>query len=450
MIEQTSADMAKIEKWLLEQPQVKIVSSFIGASAPRFSVTVEPEPHDQSYGQFVIMTRDFKSITDLVAAGDGWLRENFPTAEPRFRNLKLATKDKFSLEARFSGPDPKILHTLADQAKAIMSKNSQTKYVRDDWRQQSRVLEPVMNQDEARRAGINRTDIAANIKRATDGFTTALFRQDDRLIPIKLRTPQINIGNFDSLSILPMLGIHSVPLGQVVTHFELKAEESMIWRRNRLPTISAQAGIQRGVIPGKVRGEIKKEIEAIKLPSGYAMEWGGEHYDARRSTIDILNQLPKVFLISIIIMIALFNGFRQPLIILITIPLAATGVITMLLLSGKPFGFMALVGAIALSGMIIKNGVVLMDQIEIERGKGQSLKAAVREATINRTLPISMGALTTLLGMIPLLFDRLFDQMAATIIGGLAVATFLSLIIMPALYMLFFRHQRVNMQKGDS
>lgn len=447
MIEQTSADMAKIEKWLLDQPQVKTVGSFIGASGPRFSVTVEPEPHDQSYGQFIIITRDFKSISDLVTAGDKWLRENFPNADPRFRNLKLATKDKFSLEVRFSGPDPRVLRKIADQAKAIMAKNPQTKYVRDDWRQQSRMLEPVMNQDEARKAGITRADIAASIKRATEGYTVALFRQDDRLIPIKFRSPQINLGNLDSLAVRPTMGIHSVPLGQVVTNFELKAEESMIWRRNRLPTISAQAEVKRGVIPGKVRSEIKEEIEAIRLPPGYAMEWGGEHYDARRSTVDLLNQLPRVFLISIIIMVAMFKGFRQPLIILITIPLASTGVITMLLLSGKPFGFMALVGAIALSAIILKNGVVLMDQIELERGKGQSLKAAVREATINRTLPISMGALTTLLGMVPLLFDRLFDQMAATIIGGLAVATFLSLIIMPALYMLFFRHQSVNTQK---
>ncbi|BBO80938.1 transporter [Desulfosarcina ovata subsp. sediminis] len=448
MIEQTSADMGKIEKWLLAQPQVKTVGSFIGASAPRFSVTVEPEPHDQSYGQFIIITKDFGSVADLVAVGDKWLGENFPNAEPRFRNLKLATKDKFSIEARFSGPEPQVLHQLADQAKAIMSQHPLTKYVRDDWRQPSRMLEPVVSQEETRKTGINRADIATSLKRATDGHTVGLFRQDDRLVPIKLRSPQINLGNLDSLSVKPAMGVNSVPLGQVVTGFDLKAEESMIWRRNRLPTISAQAGVKQGVIPGKVRAEIKREITAIELPPGYTMEWGGEYYDARRSTVDILNQLPKVFLISVVIMIALFNGVRQPLIILITIPLASTGVIAMHLMASKPFGFMALVGAIALSGMIIKNGVVLLDQIELERQRGQPIKAAVREATFSRTLPISMGALTTLLGMVPLLADRLFDQMAATIIGGLAVATFLSLIIMPALYMLFFRRQGLNLQKG--
>jgi len=449
MIEQTSADMGRIEKWLLKQPEVVKVGSFIGASAPRFSVTIEPEPNDSSYGQFIILTKDFKSINNLIKRGDLWLSENFPGAEPRFRNLKLASKDKFSLEVRFSGKDQKILHELADKAKDIMEKSRYAKYVRDDWRQKSRVIKPSINQHEMRQTGVTKNDISANIKRASEGLTIGLFRQDDRLIPIKLRSPGINLENLDSLSVKSSASMHNVPLGQLVADFDLDTEESMIWRRNRIPAISVQAGVIQGILPGRARAEIKKEIESIKLPPGYTMEWGGEYYDARRSTIDVLSQLPKVLLISVIIMIALFNGLRQPLIILITIPLASTGVTAMLLIEKMSFGFMALVGAITLTGMIIKNGVVLMDQIEIERMRGKGLKEAVKEATMNRTLSISMGALTTLLGMIPLLWDRLFDQMAATIIGGLAVATFLSLIIMPALYIIFFNGRKTTNKKGE-
>ncbi|MCA2448108.1 MULTISPECIES: efflux RND transporter permease subunit, partial [Vibrio] len=178
---------------------------------------------------------------------------------------------------------------------------------------------------------------------------------------------------------------------------------------------------------------IKDQVEAIQLPAGYSMEWGGEYYDEDKAVTDIMKQQPKAMLIMVIILVAMFNGFKQPIIILATLPLAASGAVFALLGFDKPFGFMALIGAITLTGMIIKNGIVLMDQIELERANGKSLSDAIKEATVNRTMAISMGALTTALGMIPLLSDLLFDQMAATIIGGLAAATILSLFVMPAL-----------------
>jgi multidrug efflux pump subunit AcrB len=449
-IEQTSADMKKIEQWLLKQPQVKDVSTFIGESAPRFSVTVEPEPLDPSYGQFLINVNDYAEINTLVQSGDTWLRENFPNAEPRFRNLKLATKDKYSLEARFSGPDPEILHQLSDQAQDILAAHPQTKYIRDDWRQQSTMLVPILNQEEGRRSDLNRLDIAAAIQRSTDGFLVSVFRQNDRLIPIKMRSPDSNMGNLDSIPVRSLLGGHGAPLGHLISEFKLEGEESMIWRRNRMPTISAQADIQQGVIATKVQSEIAPAIEAITLPPGYTMEWGGEYHEARRAVVDIFSQLPKAALISLVIMVALFNGFSQAAIILITLPLASIGIVAMMMFTGKPFGFMALVGAIALSGMIIKNGIVLLDQIGIFRKKGLSIKEAVEMATLDRTMSISMGALTTLLGMIPLLSDQLFGQMAACIIGGLAVATFLSLFIMPALYIIFNASKVQAEQEGAS
>ena len=445
--EQTSADMQKIEQWLLKQPQVKDVTTFVGESSPRFSVTVEPEPLDSSYGQFLINVNDYAEINSLVKSGDIWLRENFPNAEPRFRNLKLATKDKFSIEARFSGSDPEVLHQLSRQAQDILAKHPQTKYIRDDWRQQSTVLVPILNQEEGRRSDLNRIDIAAAIQRSTDGFPVSIFRQNDRLIPIKIRSPNSNMGNLDSIPVRSLLGGHGAPLGHLVSEFKLEGEESMIWRRNRIPTISAQADIQQGVIATKVQGEIAADIEAMTLPTGYTMEWGGEYYEARRAVIDVFSQLPKAALIGLIIMVALFNGFLQPAIILITLPLASIGIVAMMMLTGQPFGFMALVGAICLSGMITKNGIVLLDQIGIFRKKGLSIKDAVETATLDRTMSISMGALTTLLGMIPLLSDQLFGQMAACIIGGLAVATLLSLFIMPALYIIF-NASKIQVEQG--
>ncbi|MEZ8111753.1 efflux RND transporter permease subunit [Vibrio splendidus] len=438
-VEQTSEDMKRIEQWLLEQPEVESISTYIGAGAPRFSVTIEPEPFDSAYGQILINATDFPSLSPLIARGDKWLMEEFPNADPRFRSLKLATSDKFSVEARFSGPDIEVLHGLSEQAKAIFARHPDTKYVRDDWRQKSKVLEPVINQDKMRLAGINRADIAFAMKRASEGMPLGRMNLNDELVTIQLRGTESSIQSLETLPVRSLLGIHSVPLGQVIDGFELTSEETMIWRRDRVKTITAQAGVGRYTTPAAVRDSVKEQIESIHLPHGYQLEWGGEYYDEHKAVSDILKQLPKAMLLMVIILVAMFNGFKQPVIIFTTLPLAATGATFSLLLLDKPFGFMALIGAVTLTGMIIKNGIVLMDQIELERKDGRSLSDAIKEATVNRTMAISMGALTTALGMIPLLSDLLFDQMAATIIGGLAAATVLSLFVMPALYKLFYR-----------
>ncbi|MGG7093773.1 efflux RND transporter permease subunit [Shewanella indica] len=436
-IEQTSADMRKVEAWLLQQPEVESISSSVGESAPRFSVTVEPEPLDSSYGQILINTRSYEDIEPLVSRGDAWLKAQFPYAEPRFRDLKLATKDKYSVEARFIGPDPEVLHRLADEAKAVMAAHPNLKYIRDDWRQESKVMTPMVDLHAARLAGVTRTDIANAINRVTEGSQVGTMRHGDDLIPIKLRSANATLEHFENIPVRSLLGTHSVPMGQVVESIEIKGEESMIWRRNRLPAITVQAGVS-GDTASNVRQQIAAEIEAIALPAGYKMEWGGEYYDEQRSINDLLEQNPKATLLMLIILVAMFNAFRQPLIIMITLPLASIGIVWSLLLLDKPFGFMAIVGMICLSGMIIKNGIVLMDQIELERRNGLGIAEAIKAATLNRTMAISMAALTTALGMIPLLTDRLFDQMAATIIGGLTAASVLSLFVMPALYRLFY------------
>lgn len=441
-IDNVSQDMKAIEQWLLQQPEVASISSYVGESAPRFSVTIEPEPLDQSYGQILINTKQFDDIAPLVARGDAWLASRFPYAEPRFRPLKLATKDKFSIEARFEGPDPKVLKQLSAQAQAILQAHPDTKYIRDDWRQESKVMTPIINQAAARQAGVTRADIALAISRATEGVQIGTLRHQDDMIPIKLRSANGSLENLESLPVRSVLGQHSVPLGQVIDGIEITGEESMIWRRNRLPAITVQADVKGETTASEVRKALAPQLEAITLPAGYEMHWGGEYYDEKRSIDDLMEQNPKAAVMMLIILVALFNAYRQPIIIFTTLPLASIGIIWALLLTDKPFGFMAIVGMICLSGMIIKNGIVLLDQIELERRSGRTLAEAVKEATLNRTMAISMAALTTVLGMVPLLTDSLFDQMAATIIGGLVAASVLSLFIMPALYMLFFRAEQ--------
>ena len=444
-IEQVYEDMSRIEGWLMKQDGVISVGTFVGTSAPRFSVTVEPEPINPAYGQIVINVEHLDKIKPLIRKGDAWLKANFPYAEPRFRPIKLATGDKFSVETRFSGPDSEVLKDLTNQAKAIMTAHPNLKYVRDDWRQPTKVLEPQFNQEKARLAGVTRMDVALALQRATDGIPVTAFRNGDEQIPVILRTNAFNnpdektdINKLMALPVRSLISGYSVPLGQVVDGFDVRWEESNIWRRNRIPTMTAQAHVE-GIFASQARKDIAEAIENIELPEGYSFDWGGEYYDERRAIKDILMQIPKAALIMIIIMVGMFNGFKQPLVILTTIPMALIGVVPILLLAGKPFGFMALVGLIALAGMIVKNGIVLMDQINLEISLGAKPFDAICHATLNRTLAISMAALTTALGMIPLWKDPLFDQMAATIIGGLLVATILTLLIMPVFYAIFFR-----------
>lgn len=213
-IERTSEDLKRVEQWLIAQPEVESFSTSIGASVPRFSVTVEPEPLDSSYGQILINTVDFHSIDGLIERGDEFLAQAFPDAEPRFRNLKLATADKFSVEARFSGPDEAVLHDLANQAKAIFASHPDAKYIRDDWRQPSKVLKPIINQQRAREAGINRTDIAFAMKRSSDGMPLGQMNWNDELIPIRLRADNQDMASLETLPVKSILGLHSVPLGR--------------------------------------------------------------------------------------------------------------------------------------------------------------------------------------------------------------------------------------------
>ncbi|TKB58588.1 efflux RND transporter permease subunit [Ferrimonas aestuarii] len=449
-IQQTAADMAKIEDWLLQQPEVESIASFIGGGAPRFTVTYEPEPNDPAYGQILVNLQHFEQIPELRRRGNAFLKAQFPHADPRFRPLKLATVDKFNIEARFSGPDPVVLRQLSEQAKTIMAAHPNLQYIRDDWRQPSKVLVPQFNQEQARLAGVTRNDVNLALSRATDGLLVAnIYDGDDRL-PVLVRQPDSERNDFSNLLTLPvtpLLGPTSVPMGQVVDGFELGFEEGQIWRRNRLRTMSVQADVE-GMFASQARQEIAEQIEAIELPTGYQFEWGGEFYEEQRTVIDILTQLPKSGIIMLILMVAMFNGLKQPMVIVLTIPLAMMGVVPMLLIADMPYGFMALVGLISLTGMIIKNGVVLMDQINLELAKGRSPFDALVESAVNRTLAISMAALTTVLGMIPLWWDPLFGPMAATIIGGLTVATFLTLLIMPVIYAVLYRVQ--NQEQADA
>lgn len=448
-IAQVSQDLAVIESWLLARPEVVSTATYVGRGVPRFSVTVEPEPNDPSYGQILITVDEFDTIEKLKAEGDAWLAENFPAAEPRFRPLKLATSDKFSLETRISGPDPSVLRDIGGQIKAILNENPNVRYIRDDWRQQAKTLTPLFNQEKARRVGISRADVALAMKRANQGVLVGMFREDKEQLPMMVRrsdADHTSIAALDNLPVKGPLSLVSVPLSQVVDGYRLGWEEGRICRRNRVRTLTVQADVANRS-PSEVRKQVLAAIDEVTFPPGYTLEWGGEFEEENKTVADIFTQLPKAGLLMLIIMVALFNGIKEPAVIIATLPMASLGVISALSIGDKPFGFMALIGLITLTGMIIKNGIVLLDQIRIERRRGKTLVPAVIDATKSRTLAISMAALTTVLGMATLWTDPLYDQTAAAIIGGLSCATFATLFVMPALYCLFFKNDEKSPAK---
>ena len=404
-------------------------------------LALNPELPSQSYGQLLIELEDESQVPALVAYADRYLVDSFPQAEPRLRTFPLATYETFKIEARFSGPDEAVLRDLARQAMDILAAEPTAKYIRTDWRQRTRTVQPVFDQARASRAGISREDVAFALSRVTDGVPVGTYRESDNLLPIVWRVPDSERGDVLQLDQLPVYSAFApagVPLGQVVSGFAYVAEQPLIWRRDRQRTMTVQADPQ-GVEAYELQAQVQAAIEAIELPDGYRFEWGGEYEGSVDGQTNVNAMVPIGMILTVIILVALFNGLRQPLIIFATVPLCIVGVTAGLLVTAQPFGFMALLGVLSLQGMLIKNGIVLVDQIEAGIKDGLDRHGAVIQGAVGRLVSIVVGALTTALGLIPLLFDPFFGPMAISIMGGLMFGTVLTLIVLPVLYTVVFR-----------
>ena len=442
-IEDVSEDLREIEAHFLTLDPVVSVSTFVGSGPLRFQISLNPEIPFRSYGQIIIELESDDHVPAMVAHGDRYLVDHFPQAEPRMRVFPLATTEKFKIEARFSGPDADVLKDLADQAMTILAVEPGAKYVRHDWRQMTRAIRPAFDQPRARRAGITREDVAFALLRVTDGAQVGAYREGDDLLPIVWRLPaeeRHDAARLDQVQVYSRYTEGGVPLGQVVTAIETVWEQPLIWRRDRQRTVTVQADPQ-GMEAYELQARVQAAIEAIPLPEGYAFEWGGEYEASVDGQANVNAKVPIGMIITLIILVALFNGLRQPIIIFLTVPLCIVGVTPGLLLTGEPFGFMALLGVLSLQGMLIKNGIVLVDQVEhgLRDGVGETPLDAVIMGSVGRLVSITVGALTTAFGLIPLLFDTFFRAMAVSIMGGLVFGTVLTLIVLPILYTFAFR-----------
>jgi multidrug efflux pump subunit AcrB len=287
---------------------------------------------------------------------------------------------------------------------------------------------------------VERNDLAQAILQATDGLPVAVYRKGNELIPLRVRSMIDGSPGMPSPESTPIwgMGSASVPLGQVADFSDLSWEDSIVRRYDRRRAITVQSDTV-GITYDALLARVRPKIEAISLPQGYTLDWAGEYELAVKGDKGVQKYMPLALMMMFFILVALFNGFRQPVIIMLVVPLALVGMVTGLLLTGQAFGFMAMLGAYSLIGMLIKNAVVLIEQIEFSIKEGGDRHQAVIDASVSRLRPVTMASATTILGMLPLLTDPLFASMAVTIMFGLAFASVLTLIVVPMLYTLFFR-----------
>ncbi len=444
-IEQTSSDLKEIEAKLLKDERVAAVSTFVGAGPPRFYLPVDSEQPNSSYGQIIVNVNDFKDINDLVKEYDSYLASEYPEAIMPVRKFGVGPSNTWRFELRISGPSnasPDKLRQIANQVEQIIEEAPFGGLHQTDWRQRIQKIVPEYNEQRGRWSGIWREDIARATKRAFDGRTVGLYREDDDLIPIVLRhveEDRENVGGIDVLQVQPSNSVQTIPLSQVTDNVITKWEDPVIWRRDRRRTITVQANPIHGATLQNLMSSVKGEIEAIEIPKGYKIEWGGELEDSRDAQASLIPGVIPAVAVMLFIVVALFNAFRPPIIIFLIIPFVVIGMTIGLLSTGAAFGFVALLGAMSLSGMMIKNAVVLLDQVNLYLEEGMDRYKAVIQAALSRLRPVVLAAATTVLGVIPLIQDVFWIGLAVTIMGGLTFGTILTMILVPVFYATFFQ-----------
>lgn len=440
-IDETSRQAGDVESFLAGLEGVSHVTTLVGNGAMRFLLTYAPEKMNSAYAQFLVDVEDPSLLAPLVAEAEAGIVPLAPDAQVYARRFMMGPGDGGKIQARFSGPDPAQLRALAEATRGILRESGEAKAIRTDWRGQVKRIRPVIADQEASLAGITRDDIASNLKRSFQGLPVGVFREADELLPIIVRAPEDRRNAVEQLQNLqiwsPVAGT-SIPIRQVVSEFVTDFENDILVRLNRIPTITVHAD-PISIPAARLLSEIRPAVEALELPPGYSLEWWGEYKSSGEAQGKIAGSMPAFLGLMFLIVVMLFNSLKQPTVIFLTVPLALIGVTWGLLLTGQPFGFMALLGFLSLSGMLIKNAIVLIDEIELQKGLGQGPLDAILVSGVSRLRPVAMAALTTALGMIPLLADAFFVAMAVTIIGGLVVATVLTMVFVPVLYAIFFR-----------
>ncbi|MCE8529874.1 MULTISPECIES: efflux RND transporter permease subunit [Rhodobacterales] len=440
-IRATNEEMARLEAIILGEEIVTDVTTLVGRGASRFMLTYNPEQADASYGQLIVRATDATLIPDVAARLNRELPAQFPNALIRVEEIVFGPPAGADVAVRFSGPDPVVLRQLSDNALAIFDEAGTITNPRTDWRQREILVEPIVDEARMRLAGATRGSISDTVQYGTSGLRVGTLREGDAEIPMYLRLPEVERDGLDRLRDLSVWSPGAngyVPMANLVSGFEPRLVEALIHRRDRERTITVLGGAGGDLTADEAFRSVRSDIEAIRLPEGYTMEWGGEFESAGEAQASLGKQLPLGFLVMLTISILMFNKVRQPLILWLVVPMSVTGMVLGLLFTGLPFTFTALLGFLSLSGMLMKNAIVLVEEIDQQRAEGVEDYQAVIDGSVSRLRPVVLAAGTTIFGMTPLISDAFFASMAVTIMGGLAFASILTLVAVPVLYALFF------------
>ncbi len=445
-IRKTRSDTLAVSEFLRSQPGVTQTSSVIGGPHQRFTLVYDSREPTPAYSQIIVRLDDPARIPALWDTMEEKLRQEAPWLDPIIKALRIGPGRDAKIEARFSGPDPVVLRHLSEQAERIMRSDPEAVDVRNDWRSPVKLVTPIFNEQVGRQLGISREDLAAAMKYAFDGITAGSYRDGNRVLGILMRASENERGDVDAMRDVQIwsavLG-RTVPASAVISGYRTDWENALLRGRNRIPTIIASCN-PVGELATPLFERVQPQIEAIDLPPGYSLAWGGEYEDNANAQQGLGRSLPVGILAMILTSIFLFGKLRQPLIIWLTVPLAIVGITAGLLSTGGAFDFMSLLGALSLIGLLIKNAIVLIEEIDQQIASGKDPYEAILDSAVTRVRPVILAAGTTILGLIPLLSDVFFVNMSVTIMAGLGFASVLTLTVVPTLYALFFRVHKVK------
>ena len=430
-------EMKSVEEHLVQQPEVKKVSITFGSTPLRYylaSTSVGPKPN---FANVLVELTDSKYTKEYEENFDGYMKANYPNAITRTSLFKLSPAVDAAIEIGFIGPNTDTLVALTNQALEIMHRNPDLINIRNSWGNKIPVWKPVYSPERAQPLGVSRQGMAQSIQIGTTGMTLGEYRQGDQVLPILLKDNTVDSFRINDLRTLPVFGTgnETTSLEQVVSDFDFQYRFSNVKDYNRQMVMMAQCDPRRGVNAiaafNQVWSQVQKEI---KVPEGYTMKYFGEQESQVESNEALAKNLPLTFFLMFVTLLFLFKTYRKPTVILLMLPLIFIGIVLGLLLLGKSFDFFSILGLLGLIGMNIKNAIVLVEQIDLEAKMGKKPLDAVVSATTSRIVPVAMASGTTILGMLPLLFDAMFGGMAATIMGGLLVASILTLFVLPVAY----------------
>ena len=445
-IHYTAQTAREIEGWINQQPGVSSTVTTIGQGAMRFTLTYDATRQYSNYAQIMVRVQDARQLEMLAQHTEQHIGEHFPQVTERIKRINFGSASDSAIALRITGPDPITLRQIASQIDDIFLAEGSAFPPRHDWQARSKVIRPQYSPLRGQELGVDKRDIDRALRINFTGDSVGLLREGSRLMPIMLQTSELerqNIDHLGNIQVWSQAQQRYVPLANLVSDFQLKWEDPLIMRRDRMRVLTVQTDPDpaSGRTAAEIVARVQPAIDQLKLPAGYHLEWGGELESSRDAQSGLLGSLPLGFLAMFVITVLMFNSLRDALAIWITVPLALIGVTCGFLLTGIPFGFMALIGLLSLSGMLIRNGIVLVEETH-RLARHQPLQQAILDAATSRLRPILLTAFTTVLGLLPLLRDVFFQSMAVVIIFGLGFATVLTLLVLPVLYQTFYRGRK--------